>query len=267
MSDVNGDRRSYHSPVRAESARRTRQAIVAAACELFVERGYTAASLRDVAEIAGVARPTVAAAFGSKPALLRQVLDQALAGDDQPVPVAQRPWFAPVWQATHPGAVLTSYAGVCTLIGRRAARIFEVVHRAAGDAAEIAELWGTLTRNRRAGAEMVVRRAIETGPLRTGLPVDQAIDCCGSSTIPPTTQPSYWNAMARTDYGCGSVTRCARHCSTDFDQPSPTTGLTQGSKGRHTSAGGLERPDRKIRATPSRSAHANSAAETRHRHR
>jgi AcrR family transcriptional regulator len=177
VSDVNGDRRSYHSPVRAESARRTRQAIVAAACELFVERGYTAASLRDVAEIAGVARLTVAAAFGSKPALLRQVLDQALAGDDQPVPVAQRPWFAPVWQATHPRDVLTSYAAVCTLIGRRAARIFEVVHRAAGDAAEIAELWGTLTRNRRAGAEMVVRRAIETGPLRAGLPVDQAIDC------------------------------------------------------------------------------------------
>ncbi len=176
MSDVNGDRRAYHSPVRAESARRTRQAIVTAACQLFVERGYTAASLRDVAEIARVARPTVAAAFGSKPALLRQVLDEALAGDDQPVPVAQRPWFAPVWQATDPGAVLTAYAGVCALIGRRAAQIFEVVHRAAGDATEIAELWGTLCRNRRAGADMVVRKAIETGPLRTGLAEDQAVD-------------------------------------------------------------------------------------------
>jgi len=149
---------------------------VAAACRLFVERGYTAASLRDVAEIAGVARPTVAAAFGSKPALLRQVLDEALAGDDQPVPVAQRPWFAPVWQATDPGGVLTAYAGVCTLIGRRAAQIFEVVHRAAGDAPEIAELWATLNRNRRAGADMVVRRAVETGPLRAGVAVDRAVD-------------------------------------------------------------------------------------------
>ena len=147
-----------------------------AAGKLFVERGYTAASLRDVAELAGVARPTVAAAFGSKPGLLRQVLDDALAGDDQPIPVAQRPWFAPVWQATHPSAVLSAYAGVCTLISGRAARIFEVVHRAAGEATEIAELWGTLTRNRRAGADMVVRRAIETGPLRAGLDVDQAVD-------------------------------------------------------------------------------------------
>ncbi|MDT7554326.1 MAG: hypothetical protein QOI16_2862, partial [Pseudonocardiales bacterium] len=98
MHDVN-PRRTYHSPVRAESARRTRQMIVAAARALFLERGYTAASLRDVAEMAGVARPTVAAAFGSKPALLRQILDEALAGDDEPVPVAERPWFAPVFEA------------------------------------------------------------------------------------------------------------------------------------------------------------------------
>lgn len=176
MPDVNAGRRPYHSPVRAEAARRTRRVIVAAASELFVERGYAAASLREVAEVAGVARPTVAAAFGSKPALLRQVLDEALAGDDEPVPVAQRPWFAPVWRATDPRGVLTAYAGVCTLIGARAARIFEVVHRAAGAAAEIAELWDTLLRNRRAGAEMVVLRAAETGPLRAGLTVDRAVD-------------------------------------------------------------------------------------------
>ncbi|MCE0761445.1 TetR/AcrR family transcriptional regulator [Pseudonocardia kujensis] len=176
MPDVNGSRRTYHSPVRAEAARRTRQAIVAAAAELFVERGYGAASLRDVARVAGVARPTVAAAFGSKPALLRQVLDEALAGDDEPVPVAQRPWFAPVWQATDPGAVLDAYAEVCTLIGRRAARIFEVVHQGAGDAAEVGGLWTMLTRNRRAGAEMVARHTAETGPLRPGLAMDQAID-------------------------------------------------------------------------------------------
>jgi AcrR family transcriptional regulator len=176
VSDVNGARRTYHSPLRAAAVQRTRRAIVTAASELFVERGYIAASLRDVAEIAGVARPTVAAAFGSKPALLRQVLDQALAGDDEPLPVAQRPWFAPVWQATQPRDVLAAYAEVVVLIGRRAARLFEVVHQAAGAAPEIRELWATLTRNRRAGAEMVVRKVVDTGPLRPGLTIDRAVD-------------------------------------------------------------------------------------------
>jgi AcrR family transcriptional regulator len=176
MADVNAGRRAYHSPSRAEAARQTRRAIVAAATDLFTEHGYSATSLLDIAQVTGVARPTVAAAFGSKPALLRQVLDEALAGDDEPVPVAQRPWFAPVWEASSPQTVLDAYADVCTLIGRRAARMFEVVRRAAGESTELAELWSTLTRNRRAGAEMVVRRARETGPLRPDLHPDQAVD-------------------------------------------------------------------------------------------
>jgi hypothetical protein len=118
----------------------------------------------------------VTAAFGSKPALLRQILDEALAGDDEPVPVAQRPWFAPVLEATDPAAVLDAYAGVCTLIGSRAARMFEVVHRAAGDSPELTELWATLGRNRRSGAEMVVRRAVETGAVRDDIPADHVVD-------------------------------------------------------------------------------------------
>src|SRR4051812_35933483 len=111
MSDVNGSepRRRYQSPVREEGARRTRQAIVAAAGDLFVERGYASTSLAEVAVAAGVARPTVFAAFGSKAALLQHVLDQALAGDDASVAVADRPWFRPVWDATTPVAVLDAY--------------------------------------------------------------------------------------------------------------------------------------------------------------
>jgi hypothetical protein len=41
---------------------------------------------------AGVARPTVYAAFSGKPALLKHAIDLHLA-DDVPVPVRERPWF------------------------------------------------------------------------------------------------------------------------------------------------------------------------------
>lgn len=179
---MGGVKRPYRSAVRDEAARRTRRAVVAAAAGLFVARGYAGTSLRDVAEAAGVARPTAAAAFGSKPALLRQVLDEALAGDDEPVPVARRPWFAPVWAATTTEDVLTAYADVCLLIGRRAGRLFEVVHRAAGDAPEVTELWEGLRRNRREGAAMVVGRARGRGPLR--LPAERAVDVVWASNDP-----------------------------------------------------------------------------------
>ncbi|MFI7488405.1 TetR/AcrR family transcriptional regulator [Micromonospora echinaurantiaca] len=179
MGDVKDGKkptRPYRSRVREEGARRTRQAVIAAATELFVARGYAATSLADVAAAAGVARPTVFAAFGSKPALLSQVLDQALAGDDEPVPVAQRPWFRPVWDAGGQGEVLDGYARVCTLIGGRAARVFEAVRRAADETPEVAEVWETLLRNRRAGARMVVEQVRTFGPLRQGADVERAVD-------------------------------------------------------------------------------------------
>lgn len=172
----NVKRRTYQSPLRRESARRTRRTIVRAAGELFVTKGYAATSLADVAAAAGVARPTVFASYGSKAALLREVIDQALAGDDEPVPVAQRPWFRPVWEAATSAELLAAYAEVCTLIGERAAQCFEAVRRAADAAPEAAELWQTLLANRRTGARMVIERFTALGPLRDGLDPDRATD-------------------------------------------------------------------------------------------
>jgi AcrR family transcriptional regulator len=169
-------RRAYRSAVREDGAQRTRRAIVAAAGDLFVAKGYAATSLAEVAVVAGVARPTVFATFGSKAALLRQVLDEALAGDDAPVPVAQRPWFQPVWKADTPVAVLDAYAAVCVLIAGRAARLFETVRRAADDSPEAAQLWEKLQDNRRAGAKMVLEHARKLGPLARRLSLPRGID-------------------------------------------------------------------------------------------
>jgi AcrR family transcriptional regulator len=46
-----------------------------------------------VARRAGVSTQTVYNAVGGKPALLRAVYDVTLAGDDHPVPIAERPAF------------------------------------------------------------------------------------------------------------------------------------------------------------------------------
>ncbi|MFJ9729718.1 TetR/AcrR family transcriptional regulator [Streptomyces sp. NPDC101209] len=160
------ERRRYDSPLREERARQTRQAIIAAAHRLFVVQGYAATSFADIAKDAAVARPTVFAAFGSKAAVLREVVDQALAGDDEPVPVAERPWFRPVRDGRTPKAILSAYAEVCRIIGGRAAEVFEVVRRAADEGPELADLWETMQRNRRAGATMVIDliEALEASP-------------------------------------------------------------------------------------------------------
>lgn len=175
MKEVKPGRR-YRSPLRDEGARRTRQSITAAASELFSADGYSATSLADIAALAGVARPTVFAAFGSKAALLRQVVDEALAGDDEPMPVSDRAWFAPVWEATTQGGVLDAYAQVCTQIGARSARVFETIRRAADASPDVRALWDTLLSNRRVGAHQVTLRVRSLGRLRRGLDVEKAGD-------------------------------------------------------------------------------------------
>ena len=54
--------------------RATRQSVVAAAGRLFSERGYAGSSIEAIAEAAGVAVPTVYAAFGNKRSILLAML-------------------------------------------------------------------------------------------------------------------------------------------------------------------------------------------------
>lgn len=68
-------KRRYRSPVRQAAAEATRTAIAAAARRLFAAQGFTATSIERIAREAGVAVPTVYAAFGNKGAILESVLD------------------------------------------------------------------------------------------------------------------------------------------------------------------------------------------------
>jgi TetR/AcrR family transcriptional repressor of mexJK operon len=59
-----------------ESTGPKRQAIMAAATELFIELGYAAASMEEVARRAGVAKQTLYNYFGSKRALFQAIVEQ-----------------------------------------------------------------------------------------------------------------------------------------------------------------------------------------------
>ena len=53
--------------------------------------GYRPTTIADIAAHAGVSAASVYKGFGSKAAVAKAVFDIALAGDDEPVPVAERP--------------------------------------------------------------------------------------------------------------------------------------------------------------------------------
>src|SRR5258708_14843463 len=68
-------KRPYHSRVRQRQAEETRQRILEAARSLFESQGYAATTLEAIAELAEVSPKTIAAVFGSKRALLAEVIN------------------------------------------------------------------------------------------------------------------------------------------------------------------------------------------------
>src|SRR5689334_14852964 len=95
-------RRAYDNTRRSEQARLTRRRVLKAAHDLLVDRGPTAVTMRDVAAQAGVSPETVYKTFGTKAALIKDVYDMTLAGDDEPVPMIDRPEIQAVYAAVSP---------------------------------------------------------------------------------------------------------------------------------------------------------------------
>lgn len=153
--------RRYRSSLRTARAAETRHAVVAAATELFVTKGWAATGMRDVASTAGVALETVYAHFSSKPGLLRAVADDAVMGDDQPLPLAQRPEFLELGRGRR-SARIAATARLLTAIQERISPIAKVLLEAAPADAAMAELLHTTREDQRrdieAGLELVLGR-------------------------------------------------------------------------------------------------------------
>lgn len=130
-------RRPYSSKTRADRSQATRRAILAAASRLFVERGYAATTVNDVAAAAGVTSRTVYFDFPNKLALLDEAIGVALGGDDAPVLVRDRDWFRRTVEA--PAAEMPRlFASFTTALHERSAALLEAAEAGADADPELA---------------------------------------------------------------------------------------------------------------------------------
>jgi AcrR family transcriptional regulator len=161
---------------RAEQARATRRRIIDAAADLFLAHGYTATMLDQVAERAGVAVQTVYFHFGNKPTLLKEALDVAAVGDDEPVPMRQRPWMEQVRTEPDPGRVIDLWVTSSRAIVLRLGPIMRVVHDAAGSDPELAARWAMTEQQRLADFRILPEALAARDALKPGLSIDEATD-------------------------------------------------------------------------------------------
>jgi AcrR family transcriptional regulator len=154
MADlVKPSKRPYHAPRRAAAAARTREAIVTAAKDAFERLGWTGATMRGIADQAGVSVKTIEALYRTKAELLKAAIDYAIAGDLRPIPILSRESVAAIEAAPDAPTVLDLHAHHHARgIGQRAAAILWVVEQAAPTHQEAAKLWAQNSDNRRTGA-------------------------------------------------------------------------------------------------------------------
>ena len=137
--------------LRAARVARTEAQLIAAATELFLERGYVATTLVQIALHAGIAPRTVYLRFGTKAALFRRVVDRALVGDAEPIAVLDRPGTQMAMTAKTLPQRIEALVEVAAGIVERAGALFEVAAQAEGVEPEVAE---AAQAGRRATAEL-----------------------------------------------------------------------------------------------------------------
>lgn len=162
-------RRPYSSPAREASAEATRRAILVAARDVFVSRGYSASTIETVAAAAGVSVPTVYAVFGSKPALLSALV--AFAGSDRDI----RLLAGRALSETDPHARLAAAAKVVFAIMKRERGILGVLREAGTGRPELEAARRQVHDQQRAALGHAVAPIAEAGRLRANITADEAV--------------------------------------------------------------------------------------------
>ena len=184
MDETVKPRRGYRSPRREEQASTTRRAILDAARDLFVERGYVKSTMQAIAERAGISPATVYATFVTKRAVLSALVDVSIAGDDAPVAILDRPWVAELRAEPDPGRRIGLLAHHGRLMLERRAPVDEVLRAAAAADPEIAAMWEQAKAQRFIGQKVLL--GIVAGPALH--PTSEAVDAMYAIGSPETYQ-------------------------------------------------------------------------------
>ncbi len=155
---------------RQDSAAYTREAILAAASELFSSRGYTATTVNEVAAKARVAVATVYTSVGGKPTLLRALIER---GVNEPRTTET---LTAVASADDPREVIRLTAAGTRYSNEASREMVALMLSTANTVPEIAEAMREAVTAYRQALGAVAGRLDDLSALRGGLGVERATD-------------------------------------------------------------------------------------------
>jgi AcrR family transcriptional regulator len=169
-------KRSYDASGRRAQARARRLAVVLAARDLFERDGYRATTIAAIAAHARVSAESVYKGFGTKAALAKAVFDIELAGDDEPVPVAERPAMQAVRDEPDVRRQIAMFADGLAQRQARSARVQILIRDGRHVDDSLAPIWEKMHDEGLTGMTALGRRLLETGQLRDGIELGEVRD-------------------------------------------------------------------------------------------
>jgi AcrR family transcriptional regulator len=168
--------RRYDNSLRAERTQATKRAVVVAAHELFLDRGFVDTTVEAISAESRVPIATVYRLFKTKTAILKQVIDTAVVGDDAPVPLGDRPIAKAALSADDPKVMTAAFAHLARELFDNTAELRFVLRVAAAVDSEAATLNDSMDEQRRVGQARVARALASKGFLAPDLKEAEARD-------------------------------------------------------------------------------------------
>jgi AcrR family transcriptional regulator len=171
-----GVKRAYDATGRREQARARRHQVVLAARDLFERHGYRATTVTAIAAAAGVSPEMVYKTFGTKAALAKAVFDIALAGDDEPVPIRERPAMVALREEPDVRRKIALFVEGLVQRLERSARIQIIVRDGRHVDESLQPVWDQLLQEGLTGMRLLGEQLLDTGQLRPGIRIDEVTD-------------------------------------------------------------------------------------------
>ena len=177
-------RRPYDNSGRVEGARATRRRILESARGMLVAEGFPGLSIAALAAAAEVSPQTIYNSIGGKAQVLKACYDITLAGDDETVPMSQRPAFRAIFNAPDARTFLTRYAAWVREVYARVGPILAAVVRpGAGDPA-VAGFLSTIEAERRTGTTHAMTALRDAHGLPAAMSLREAVDIAWTLNSP-----------------------------------------------------------------------------------
>jgi AcrR family transcriptional regulator len=153
-----------------------RAAVIDAARNLFLERGYGATTIEAISALADVPPATVYRLFSSKRGILKALLDVSIVGDHDNVPLAERPHVQSLLAEADASSQLAGFVANAARVNSRTAPIYRILVSAAASDRDAAALLEDLTQQRQQGQGLIARSLARAGALAPKLRERDAAD-------------------------------------------------------------------------------------------